>query len=65
LSVDTNFSVLRRRLEAARVEVRGDDVTSRKVREALDVLIEGVILAEHSRKQGTNIIQFPMGVRAP
>ena len=63
--MQTDFATLRQYFEASLLQVRGDDATSRKVREALDLLIQVVTIAEQSRKEGAHILQFPKGVRAP
>ena len=58
--METDFAALRRYLEDAWLQARGDDTTSWKVREMLDVLIEGVLLAEHSRPTPeADVLVFP------
>ena len=65
--METDFAALRQYLEAAWLQARGNDETSKSVRQSLDVLIEGVLLAQHSSNPGRDaeILTFPVLVRAP
>ena len=47
--METDFAALRQYLEGAWLQARGNDETTRKVRSVLDLLIEDVLHAEHSR----------------
>ena len=58
--METDFRALREYLEVAWLQARGDDATSRKVRDALDMLIEGILHAEHYRPgREANVLNFP------
>jgi hypothetical protein len=57
--METDFAVLRQYLEGAWLQARGEDETSRSVREALDALIDDVTLAEHKRpSREADIVMF-------
>ena len=47
--METDFAALRQYLEGAWLQARGNDELTRKVRSALDQLIEDVLHAEFSR----------------
>jgi hypothetical protein len=47
--MQSDFAAVRRLLEAAQQHVTGTDRTSTQVREALELLIEAAMTAEHSR----------------
>jgi Cdc6-like AAA superfamily ATPase len=47
--MQTDFASVRRLLEEALEHVQGEDETSGKVREAIDLLIEAALTAEHAR----------------
>jgi hypothetical protein len=47
--METDFAALRQYLEGAWLQARGNDEVTRKIRGALDVLIEDALHAEHSR----------------
>ena len=49
--METDFAALRQYLEGAWLQARGNDETTRKVRGVLDLLIEDVLHAEHSRPE--------------
>lgn len=54
----SDFSAARDHLDRAYLYLRGDDETSRKAREALDLLLEAIITAEHTRPCA-KVISFP------
>jgi hypothetical protein len=47
--METDFAALRQYLEGAWLQARGNDEVTRKVRSALDLLIEEVLHAENTR----------------
>jgi predicted RNase H-like HicB family nuclease len=62
--METDFVALRQYLEGAWIQARGDDEATRKIREALDLLIEAALLAERSRPpQRAKVLTFPKAVR--
>jgi hypothetical protein len=62
--METDYAVLRQYLEGAWLQARGDDETSRIVREALDALIDEVTLAEHKRpRREADIVMFSRRAR--
>jgi hypothetical protein len=60
----SEFSAARVHLERAYDALRGDDETSCKTREALDLLIEAVAVAEYSRPSAT-VINLPIRAKIP
>ncbi|MET2830543.1 hypothetical protein [Mesorhizobium shangrilense] len=60
----SEFSAARVHLERAYDALRGDDETSSKTREALDLLIEAVAAAEYSRPSAT-VIDLPIRAKNP
>jgi hypothetical protein len=63
--METDFAVLRQYLEGAWLQARGDDETSRNVREMLDALIDDVTLAEHKRpSRQADIVMFSRRARS-
>ena len=64
--METDFATLRQYLEGAWIQARGNDDATRKIREALDLLIEAALLAERSRPpQRAKVLTFPKAVRTP
>ena len=57
----SNFSRARLHLEHAYDALSGEDVTSRRAREAVDLLIEAVATAEFARSRAVVIELFPRG----
>lgn len=58
--MQSNFAAARALLENAHALLDGDDEKSGKLREALDLLIEAVLTAEHSQPAvASNIVRFP------
>lgn len=63
--METDFAALRQYLEGAWLQARGNDETTRKVRSVLDLLIEDVLHAEHSRpKHDVGVFAFARRKRA-
>ena len=60
----SEFSAARVHLERAYDALRGDDETSSKTREALDLLIEAVAVAEYRRPSAT-VIDLPIRAKNP
>jgi len=60
----SEFSAARVHLERAYDALHGDDETSSKTREALDLLIEAVAAAEYSRPSA-KVIALPSRARNP
>ena len=60
----SEFSAARVHLERAYDALHGDDETSNKTREALDLLIEAVAVAEYSRPSAT-VINLPVRAKGP
>jgi len=58
----SDFSAARSHLDRAYYHLRGRDETSLRARDALDILIEAIATAEHTRPPG-EILQFPSQVR--
>jgi undecaprenyl pyrophosphate synthase len=56
----SNHSAARAHLERAYDHLRGNDETSRQAREALDLLIEALAVAEYSRRPA-EVVGFPVG----
>nr|WP_144865357.1 hypothetical protein [Mesorhizobium sp. J18] len=55
----SDFAFAREHLEHAWLHLSGDDETSRKVRQALDLLIEAVAAAQFTAPRGgAEILQF-------
>jgi hypothetical protein len=54
----SDFAMARRHLERAYNALSGDDETSRKSRDALDLLVDAILTAEY-RRQECEIIPFP------
>lgn len=54
--MNSDFAAARYNLERAYQYLSGNDETSQKTREALDLLIEAVITAEHSRPLRKSVI---------
>lgn len=61
--MQSDFSAARELLESAQLKLTGADESSHKVREALDILIEAVALAEY-RKPPAEVIPFPRRMRS-
>jgi len=57
-ALHSDFSTARLHLDRACDCLRGNDETSRKAREALDLLIEAIITAEYARPCG-EVLRFP------
>jgi hypothetical protein len=58
--MQSNFAAARVLLERAQDFIDGDDDRSGKLREALDLLIEAVLTAEHSQPAVSgNVVRFP------
>ena len=57
-ALHSDFSAARLHLDRAYDSLRGDDETSCKAREALDLLIEAIVTAEYARPRG-EILAFP------
>lgn len=58
--MQSNFAAARALLERAYDLLDGEDDKSGKLREALDLLIEAVLTAEHSQPASAdNIVRFP------
>lgn len=56
----SDFALAREYLEHAWLRLSGDDDISSKARAAIDLLIEAVARAEHTRRYGTaEILPFP------
>lgn len=53
--MQSDFASVRQLLEEAMTHVQGADETSRQVREALELLIEAALTAEHS---GRKVLPF-------
>jgi hypothetical protein len=63
--METDFAALRQYLEGAWLQARGNDETTRKIRGVLDLLIEDVLHAEHSRpKHDASVFAFARQKRA-
>jgi hypothetical protein len=63
--METDFAVLRQYLEAAWLQARGNDETTRKVRSVLDLLIEDVLQAEYTRpRQAADVLALSRRRRA-
>lgn len=57
----TNVQAVRRHLEEAYRLLDGSDELSEKTRQALDILIDGLLAAEYRTKcTGAKIINFPL-----
>jgi len=57
----TNVQAVRRHLEEAYRLLDGSDELSEKTRQALDILIDGLLAAEYRTKcKGAKIINFPL-----
>jgi hypothetical protein len=57
--METDFAALRQYLEGAWLQARGNDEVTRKIRSALDLLIEDTLHAEHSRpRRSTDLSAF-------
>lgn len=54
----TDFAAVRVLLELAREELRGIDPTSEMTKQALDLLIEAIVVEQH-RKAEARVIPFP------
>lgn len=62
--MDSNFGHARELLEQAWLQLQGDDETSVKSRLAIDILIEAVATAEHSKPyRQAEIINFGAAAR--
>jgi hypothetical protein len=60
MKMQSNFAAARALLENAHALLDGDDEKSCKLREALDLLIEAVLTAEHSQPAiADNVVRFP------
>jgi hypothetical protein len=60
MTMQSNFAAARALLERAHDLIDGDDNRSAKLREALDLLIEAVLTAEHSQPVvADNVVSFP------
>jgi hypothetical protein len=60
----SNFGHARELLEQAWLQLSGDDETSQKSRQALDILIEAVATVEHSKPyRQAEIIDFRRAAR--
>ncbi len=58
--MQSNFAAARALLEHAQDFIDGDDPRSGKLREALDLLIDAVLTAEHSQPPASdNVVSFP------
>ncbi|GLS30302.1 hypothetical protein SAMN04488498_103387 [Mesorhizobium albiziae] len=58
--MQSNFAAARALLERAQEMLIGDDERSVKMREALDMLIEAALTAEHSQPPvAGNVVSFP------
>lgn len=58
--MQSNFAAARALIERAHDLIDGDDERSGKLREALDLLIEAVLTAEHSQPAvADNVVRFP------
>lgn len=56
----SDFSAARDCLDRALNKLGGDDETSQKAREALEPLVEAILVAQHSQPlEDTRILQFP------
>lgn len=58
----SDFSAARDHLDRAYLYLGGNDEASRKAREALDLLLEEIITAEHARPCA-KVISFPRPTR--
>jgi hypothetical protein len=57
--METDFAALRQYLEGAWLQARGNDEVTRKIRSALDLLIEDALHAEHGRpRRSTDLSEF-------
>ena len=57
--METDFAALRQYLEGAWLQARGNDEVTRKIRSAIDALIEDVLHAENSRsRRSTDLSAF-------
>lgn len=62
--MNSNFGHARELLEQAWLQLQGDDETSRKSRFAIDILVEAVATAEHSKPyRQAEIIEFRQAAR--
>jgi hypothetical protein len=62
--MNSNFGDARELLEQAWLQLQGDDETSRKSRFAIDILVEAIATAEHSKPyRQAEIIEFRQAAR--
>jgi len=57
--VTSDFAAARQLLEKAEQNLRGRDSTSRQLREAVELLVEAVLTAEHTAPRG-EVVMFPL-----
>lgn len=57
--METDFAAVRQYLEGAWLHLRGDDETTRKIREAIDLLVEAAMAAEYRRPTQKRRDNFP------
>jgi len=57
--VTSDFAAARQLLEKAEQTLRGRDNTSRQLHEAVELLIEAVLTAEHTAPKG-EVVMFPI-----
>lgn len=60
--MNSDFAAARLHLERAVHYLRGNDQTSKKACEALDILIEAIVTAQHTKPKG-QVIEFPKTVQ--
>jgi hypothetical protein len=62
----SDFAYARELLEHAWLKLSGDDETSIKSRQAIDILIEAITAAEHTMPRGqTQLVDFRQTARQP
>jgi len=63
LNVNSDFAVARQFLEKAEQSLCGRDTASRQLREAIELLVEAVLTAEHTAPRG-EVVMFPAQKRS-